>query len=159
VHAFTHSKSSERLDLPMTVCRWAKLAIPAVLRIAAYNPNLSPHLRFPCAPIWTFFKSKELAEAIFTYAPPHTASRDEVVGVIDGFAHAAGSSIQLDETVSFSYRLLRVFYFLNSCLLSPISETTATVDRSRTILGSSLRSQPRFVNAYFPTSSLLTKLT
>jgi 2,4-dienoyl-CoA reductase-like NADH-dependent reductase (Old Yellow Enzyme family) len=37
------------------------------------------------------FKSKELADAIFTYAPPHAASSDEVAALIDGFAHAAES--------------------------------------------------------------------
>jgi len=35
------------------------------------------------------FKTKEIADAIFTYAQPHAASQEEIDDIIEGFAHAA----------------------------------------------------------------------
>lgn len=64
------------------------------------------------------FKSKELADAIFTYAPPHAASLDEIAELIDGFAHAAEF---LDRAEWDGVQLQAAHGFLLSQFLSSVS--------------------------------------
>ncbi|KAF2106353.1 hypothetical protein BDV96DRAFT_533879 [Lophiotrema nucula] len=64
------------------------------------------------------FKSKELLDAIFTYAPPHAASLDEVATIIDGFAHAAEF---LDRAGWDGIQLQAAHGFLLSQFLSSVS--------------------------------------
>lgn len=64
------------------------------------------------------FKSKELADAIFTYATPHAASLAEIAGLIDGFAHAAEF---LDRAGWNGVQLQAAHGFLLSQFLSSVS--------------------------------------